>query len=248
MAENVKLPVIGDVPRTVMYVGGAALAGIVGYAWWTRGGETTVTEPEVPVDEFGDERITPTTVDTFDVAVDTRTGITTNAEWSQFVISHLAGLGYDSTVVSTAVGRFLARQPLGPVDLDIARQAWAVGGEPPEGRPWTIIPAPAQPAPVVKPAKLSGPARVTAVSAGKRRARVTWTPVVGASGYQIRQEDGLDGGQPHPWHKVGLSTTWSGSVEMHRPRDLTVAFRVQTLGAGGALGGNRVSGSVSIKY
>lgn len=186
MAETVKVPGIGPVKKGYVYVAAAGVAGFVGYAWWTRGGGfAPVEEPGGPVDEFGDERITPNTIDTFDVAVDTRTGITTNGEWSQFVISHLAGLGYDSTVVSTAIGRFLARQPLNKVDLDFARQAWAVGGEPPEGRPWTIIPESSPAAVAVGAVTGLRASKVTATSI-----TITWDAVPGATGYEIKRYGG----------------------------------------------------------
>lgn len=178
-----------QLPKNYLYIGGAAALGIVGYAWWTRGGAGGMVEEaeELPaVDTFGDERITPNTVDTFDVSVDTRSGVKTNAEWTQFAISHLAGLGFDSTVVSTALGRFIARQPLNTVDLDIARQAWAVAGEPPEGRPWTIIPAGPTGA-AVAPGPVSG---LKLVSATPTSVTVGWNATQGASGYELRRDGG----------------------------------------------------------
>lgn len=232
-------------PKTYLYVGGAAVVGIVGYAWWTGGGGAPPVAEELPAtDEFGDERITPNTIDTFDVAVDTRSGVKTNSEWKQAADAYLSGIGYDSTVVSTALGRFLAQQKLNKVDLEIARQAVASFGEPPEGRPWYILEEPPAPAPVAKPAVLAAPARVTATPSGKHRVRLTWTPVIGASGYRVRQNNpGV-----LPWRNVGLATTWEGVVLMGGPRDLRASWRVQTLGAGGKFGGNRTSNVVTIKF
>lgn len=186
MPDTIKVPGIGPVKKNYVYVAGAGLAAYVGYAWWTRGGGLAPAPvEEVPVDEFGDERITPTTIDTYDVAVDTRTGLIDNAEWSQFAISHLAGLGYDSTVVSTAIGRFLARKPLNKVDVDLARQAWAVAGEPPEGRPWTIIeettPAAVAPGPITG-LKIAGK--------GSDWIAISWDATEGAAGYEVRRDGG----------------------------------------------------------
>lgn len=179
-----------QLPRNYLYVGGAALVGIVGYAWWTRGGGGgVVEEPEelAAVDTFGDERITPNTIDTYDVAVDNRTGIKTNAEWSQFVRDDLSGRsGYDSGVVSAAVGKYLARQPLTSAEVSIIQQANAVGGEPPEGRPWVIIPEGPSGA-AVAPGPVTG---LKLVSATPTSVTVGWSATQGASGYELRRDGG----------------------------------------------------------
>jgi hypothetical protein len=186
-----------QLPKTYLYVGGAAVVGIVGYAWWTGGGGGTA-EPEVlpATDEFGDERITPNTVDTFDVAVDNRTGVKTNGEWKQAADAYLSGIGYDSTVVSTALGRYLARQRLNKVDIEIARQAVASFGEPPEGRPWYLLEEESTGAAV----GLVAPTNLRVTSKTPTSVAITWNPVAGASGYEVKRDGGGVARHASPGH------------------------------------------------
>ncbi len=177
-------------PKTYLYVIGGTGAAYVAYRWWTGGVGGGVPDEEVAapaVDEFGDERITPNTIDTYDVAVDNRTGIKNNAEWSQFVRDDLSGRsGYDSGVVSAALGKFIARQPLTPAEVSIIQQAWAIAGEPPDGRPWSIIPVGPSGA-AVAPGPVTG---LKLVSATPTSVTVSWSATQGASGYELRRDGG----------------------------------------------------------
>ncbi len=210
-------------PKSYLYVGGAAVGGIVAYSLWTQRSAPTIDEgvAEVPVDEFGDERITPNTIDTYDVSVDNRTGIKTNTEWTQFVTSYLEGKGYDGMVASAAVGRFLARKPLNSIDVSLVQQAWGAGGEPPEGRPWTIIPESASPAAV----GLAAPTGLRIVSQTATSVTLGWSAVTGASGYEVKRDGG--GTAKH----TGTSHTSSG---LH-PGGPYV-FRVKALNTAGQRG------------
>lgn len=203
MAETVKLPGVGKVKTTYAYAAGALVVGIVGYAWWTKGMAGAPAEEEflteADIDAMGDERIPPTTVDTYDVAIDTRTGIKTNAEWHQAATYYLAGLGYESTVVSTALGRFIARKALNKVDTELVRQAVSSQGMPPEGGPWTIIEE-QTPAAV----GLAAPTGAAAVVNPNGSARITWQPVSGASGYEVRRYGGGSTKTTDTFHQTGV--------------------------------------------
>lgn len=178
-----------SIPKNYIYIIGGTAGAYVAYRWWTAGSGGAVAEPEVlpATDEFGDERITPNTIDTYDVAVDNRTGIKTNADWSQFVRDDLSGRsGYDSGVVSAALGKFIARKPLTSAEVSIIQQALAVAGEPPEGRPWYIIPEGPGPA-AVAPGPVTG---LKLVSATPTSVTVGWAATPGASGYELRRDGG----------------------------------------------------------
>lgn len=145
MPETV--PVFGqNIPKTYLYAGGAAVIGIVGYAWWTQGRETEdfLTEEDITsgaLDVVGDERL-PMDADTpsgpFGIPP------ATNAEWTQTALERMQALGIgggDLSAASSAIGKFLARQPLSKVEADLVRQAIAHAGFPPQNGPWVIIEA-----------------------------------------------------------------------------------------------------------
>lgn len=154
MAATVTLPGVGRVPRTYLYMGGAAVLGIGAYAWITRGRDTggeqaPPDENVLGYDAFGNplaepggaaDYVPPTTTDPTGTYTSDSTQVTTNAAWTQAATEYLLSLGYNPVSVSSALGKFLARQPLGSVEQDITRAALASQGEPPQGSPWVIIP------------------------------------------------------------------------------------------------------------
>lgn len=62
-----------------------------------------------------------------------------NAEWTNTAVERLGNAGYDSATVYAALGEFLARRPLDKTEASIARAALGAAGQPPEGRPWSVI-------------------------------------------------------------------------------------------------------------
>ena len=183
-ADTIRLPIAGPVNRKVLYAAGAAAVGFVGYAWWTRKPseaipEEVVTEGEL--DAIGDERV-PTTGVPYDPNIGAPdTGITTNAQWTQFATDRLNTLGYDPIAVGDALGKFLDRKPLTPAEANIARAAVAQAGEPPVGRPWPVLE-------VQPPASvgLTNPnvSRIgTAYRNGAWEFQLTWPAVPGAVKY-----------------------------------------------------------------
>jgi hypothetical protein len=158
-------------PRQTVIIAGAVGVGIVGYAWFTRRPDAIPDEvvTETELDAVGDERI-PTTGVPYDPNTEAPSqGIVTNAEWSQFATDRLNGLGYDPIAVADALGLFLDRKPLAPAQANIARAAISQAGEPPQGRPWTVIVAQA---PAALPAL--GSFRAAAVAGRPDRLLVTW--------------------------------------------------------------------------
>jgi len=193
MAETVTLNRGGKkIPKTYLYAGLAAVVGIVGYAWWTKG--TKGNETPAPVfDEFGNPIAGPTpglagpTVVDSNLSTTAATGFQTNAEWTQFATSYLQGLGLEAGVVSSAIGKFIQRKPLAKLEADIVGQAVAAAGWPPEDRPWTIIPeaiaTPPAPTPVPEPV---GPITVHASAGpGGVWTRFTWNAIPGRGFYTV---------------------------------------------------------------
>lgn len=138
-------------PKTIVYIAGAATVGIVGYAYIIKStnGEEETTEF---LDTAGDERITPTTLDTFDVKVDTRAGYKTDSEWYSAAIDALtSNYGVASvSVAASALDKFLAGRELTTAEISMITYVVNLIGHPPSGqkaiRPTTTStpPTPAQ--------------------------------------------------------------------------------------------------------
>jgi len=149
---TVTVPVIGTVQRRWLFVGGAAVAVIVAYAYMRR--RATVNAPAT----FDPATGSPTSGGTYvnpvpggnggsDTVDSTPTSIDTNAQWVQAVIADLAGLDINVQFALTALGNYLAAPHNGTVALDedqlrIVRQAWALRGQPPEGAATPVLATP----------------------------------------------------------------------------------------------------------
>jgi hypothetical protein len=194
-ADTLKLPGGGKVNRKVVLAAGAVGVGVVGYAWWTRGGgagevpEEVVTEDEL--DAVGDERI-PTTGVPYDPTTPAPAGgINTNAEWTQFATDRLLSLGYDPVAVGDAIGLFFDRKPLPPAQANLVRAALGQAGQPPVGGPWVVIEQQA-------PASVGMTAPILARSApvyrnGAWEYVISWAPVPGATRYWFQHVGGSSG-------------------------------------------------------
>lgn len=196
MAATVKVPAIGSVDRRWVYAGAAGAAGVLGYAWWTRAGAapTDIEATEQGAYDAlgfpltGTDEYTPPTI-----VAGTGAGsggvpagtITTNGEWTQHAIEILTTYGVDPTPASSALGKFLAREPLSAAEADIVRQALGVAGYPPVGGPWSIktaVPGAATAMPA--PTGLTGVAQATAIT-------WHWNPVTDAQGYDVELVEGV---------------------------------------------------------
>jgi hypothetical protein len=201
--SEVDVPIVGNVDDKWLYVGGALVAGIVGYAYFTRGkrgtldanaGDVAFGEQGEVYDAYGNligqpggtPGYVPPNIINSTMDVDDRESPTTNAEWGRLARDELSLGGADPQAVTSAIGRFLARQPLSAVDAGLVREAIAVAGYPPEGGPWNVIEAAAPPPALPTPL----PAAVTGFHAVGRsdatHVLLAWNPVPGATGYMIQ--------------------------------------------------------------
>lgn len=141
MAETIKLPVIGPTKSAYVYAGGALIAGIVGYAWFTRSRsvppEGTILDEDIPQD-----RTPPPTVvgsEDFDDE-NVRAIISTNAEWYTAAVEYLVTTGgFDFAFTTIALGKFLMRQTVTEDEANVIQAAKGAVGEPPLGGPWPIV-------------------------------------------------------------------------------------------------------------
>jgi hypothetical protein len=146
---DVKLPGVGNVDRKWVLAGGAAVAGIVVFAYWRN--SRLPTDPAVEGDQYATgDNYTPDAYvgavqpggETYDPNDGTTNVPTTNAEWSQLVIDALESVGYDRAKAAQTVGKYLAGQPLDTSEKLIIQVAIAMLGNPPAGA-LPIISAPA---------------------------------------------------------------------------------------------------------
>jgi len=210
MAEIVKVPVLGNVKKPWLYAGGAAVAGIVGYAWWTKGAivEDTGFAVELPATEF-----TPPTVVDSGISVGNTTptpGIAeNNVEWANMAREQAAGLGFSIGVTASALTKYLGKVSLTPTEASLIRGVVAILGQPPQNGPYTITESGPEPPPTHDPGT-----KVTGLRwefGGRNspgywdlpesyRGVVAWTPVVGATGYRVRALSGTPMVETDPFH------------------------------------------------
>jgi hypothetical protein len=195
MADTVKLPVIGPTDKRWVYIGGAVIAGMVGYAWWTRRSTPAgdVGSGEILPEDVPQDRLPPATVvgeQNFDDA-NLRSIINTNPEWYTSAVDYLVSTGgYDFTFTSITLGKFLARRQLTEQEAQLVQAAKGAVGEPPQGGPWPILRGTA-PGPSTSSNKLTAP--VLRVSAGDPRNTnyaLGWSKIPGAAYYLVQRFSG----------------------------------------------------------
>lgn len=144
MAETINVPGLGPTKSVYVYAGGALVVGIVGYAWWKNSQNQAQTDyVGASPDDYG--------VSDYDSPLGNSGGnsggsydstdpdaIRTNAQWTAFAVEKLATYNYDAAAVSSALGKYLARQGLTENEVGIVQQAIAVAGPPPIGGPYPI--------------------------------------------------------------------------------------------------------------
>lgn len=200
MAATVELPAVGKVDQRWVIAGGALVAGLVGYAWWTRSGETG-TEGEIigydsegnaiyaggegaydalgfPLQPGSTPDYRPPTIVDSNYTGEAPDAIDTNAEWTQAAINVLTSYGASPVAVSSALGKYLDRRPLNSVEMDLVRQAIAAAGPPPVGGPYQLIEEQAGAA--------TGPPDVTGLRASGTT--ISWNNATGAAGWEIRRD------------------------------------------------------------
>jgi hypothetical protein len=211
MVEVVKVPVVGKVPKPALYAGGAAVAGIVGYAWWTRGAliEDETTDVELPATDFEP----PTVVDSgisVGGAAAAEPIARTNVEWRSMAAEQAAALGFADAVINSGLTKYLAKERLGATELLMVSAVVAILGQPPTGGPYPIIAAPVAPTPTAT--KPAAPSAVNVRRINRTQVIVSWTPVVGATRYEVRTERAP--AQYGPWNSTGLRTS-SVPITLH---------------------------------
>lgn len=192
LAGSVHLPGVGEVKKSWLAIGGAVVVGILGYAYWRN--RSNVTADAAPTD--------PALGDPLASGATTTGGLTfqpgdppdpatlppvDNAAWVQRAIAYLETINFDGATVASALGKYLARQPLNSAEADIVRTAQGAIGLPPVGSYQIIMtgtpPPPPPPDPPVNnppppvnnpPPPPSAPAPVYVVTARFTKVNPPW--------------------------------------------------------------------------
>jgi hypothetical protein len=205
MANTVKLPVIGQTDRRWVYVGAAAVAVIVGWAYWRRGrgdDDGLVYDPSTgsPTANSGYVNPNPDPPN----AVDPGPGVnhpSNNAEWGQLAVARLVELGENPSAAALAVGKYLGSVALTSVEADMVRRAKAITGDPPKNLPIILLtttpapgggtpapPPPPPPPPAPAPAPNMGtptPPRIHHIPTTRTTAEVQWYAGKNAAKYKV---------------------------------------------------------------
>jgi hypothetical protein len=190
----VKLPGIGTVDKKYVYIGGALVVGIVGYAYWNNarssGAEMSdyTTEPDYAMDSGVDGYVNPGGSQA-PVEQDFLAKPSNNAEWGQKAISVLIDTGFDPIEASTAVGRYLMRADLSVKQADMIRAAHGQLGPPPTGS-YPINSTSTPNTPTTELPKLTAPAGLSAHDIGSTTAGFLWNAVTGARWYTLHLSNG----------------------------------------------------------
>lgn len=213
MANTVKLPVIGPTDQRWVMVGGALIAGIVGYAWWSRSKALPgdVGTGEILPEDVPQDRLPPSTIvgeQNFDDE-NVRAIINTNPEWYTSAVDYLVSTGgYDFTFTSITLGKFLSRRTLTEQEANLVQAAKGAIGEPPQGGPWPIIRGTGEGA-STSTNKLTTPSlRVNAGDPRNTNYGLGWNKVSGAAYYIVRRTVGP--GSPTSVAVIGTSRRTPG--------------------------------------
>lgn len=149
MSAEVTLPGVGGVPRHAVEVVGGLAAAFIAFRWWrSRSASNNTTVPVDPANTAADQSATGYINPGGIAAADNSTSsnvITTDAAWTQKVISDLEALGWNGQTVATALALYLSGQGLTTDQELIVRAAWSVEGKPPEHPSLPILPVQSPP-------------------------------------------------------------------------------------------------------
>lgn len=151
MAESaVDVPVVGNVDKKWLWIGGATLAGILAYAYYKRSQAPTVIEEGIEGNDFltddGSGNV-PGGTGNSNVPNPNQEVIDTLAEWTADVVLKLGAADWDTGFIYTTIGKWTAGEGLVANEKALVLAAIAASGQPPGG-PYPIKTAqPSNPGP-----------------------------------------------------------------------------------------------------
>lgn len=225
---TVKIPGIGPVEKKWVYIGGAFVVGIVGYAYWNKSradaAETEVSDftegPGYAMDSGVDDYVNPGGSQP-PVEQDYNAAPSNNIEWGQAAIEFLNDQGFEGGAI--AVGRYMTRQTLSSTQANMIRAVHGAIGPPPQGDfPITITPTTPTPKPdpdpepkppVVKPPITPKPKPPPTRAPVGKYVTVTRWPLPGSSLWSIASREYKDG---RKWTRIWNDSRNAGLKKARR--------------------------------
>lgn len=234
MEGSVDLPAVGKVKKAYVLVPAGLAAAYIAYRWYAARQAAADAEPQGSdglytsgdLSEYGLSTTggaTSVTGNTGSIVTDaTGDAIDTNSEWTNDALTKLGNQGYDTATVGAALGEFLARRALDKSEASIARTALAVSGQPPEGRPWSVIEEAS-----TSTGTLGAPTGLKVTKTGPDYVNLAWSTVDGAAEYAVYRSD--TGGM--------TVRAGPGSVTVYGLKPATsYSFQVAAVGSTGKVG------------
>lgn len=139
------------------------------------------------------------------------TAPSTNVQWSQMAESQLTADGYDPITVAAALGKYILGAEMTQDQYGIVQAAIALVGPTPQAVPPAhVAPPPSQsstPVTGTKP-KVLGKPSLRVGTKSKYSANLYWTPVIGASEYNVYRDGAMYRGTRFPEMNVPLKGSY----------------------------------------
>lgn len=224
---SINVPGIGQTKTVYVVVVVGLAAGVVGYAWWKR--SQAAAAPATIVEEFDEGALADDTqygggrpsmgyAPVSGEGAGSAYSPSTNAEWTQKAQEALVAQGFDPPAAATALGKYLARQPLTEAEANMVRYAIGYVGNPPQGSYTVVIST----TPPTGSGDLAAPTGLAATNPTATSVNLSWSAVVDADGYRVYG--------PNAVGYVDTTTTelvWS-SLEKARTYQFAVAAKKGT--------------------
>lgn len=229
------------IPKWGLYAGGAAAAGILLYAYWSRSGSSSGSNDEAPAEsyddtgygEYGESGYSgigiydPATGGTIGTGYGQTVTTANNAAWTQAAILYLGGT-YDQGALSTAIGKALNGRPMTDTEINMFNAARAALGDPPQGFPPIRHVGSSTPA-GTSGSKLKPVTGTRATATTTSTITLTWNRLSGAKGYRIYAVPDKAGGAFPRGIAQGTSVFSSFTLRGLKPN---TSYRVDVHGIG----------------
>lgn len=135
MAETIDVPVVGNVDKKWLWIGGGTLAAILAWAYYTRSQAPTLIEESIEGNDFlTDDGSGNSRGSTGNSNVDANPDvIDTLAEWTADVVQKLAAADWDTGFIYSTIGKWTAGEGLTADEKALVLAAIAASGQPPGG-------------------------------------------------------------------------------------------------------------------